>query len=88
MKLTHIKTKTEDYYIDEQGLKQGEFKNYHDNGQLYEHSFWKNDERHGECNYYIDGILTVHSFYKDGKQISEQEYKEWQLKEKIEKVLV
>jgi len=88
-KLTHIKTKQQDYYKDEQGLKQGEYKDYYFNGELWERSFFKDGKKHGECKYYHpeNGELLGHVFYKNGYTISKKEYNEWQLKEKIETCL-
>jgi len=87
-KLTHIKTKQQDYYIDEQHRLQGEYKEYWLDGKLYEHSFHKDGKLHGEFkDYYSDGKLYKHSFHKNGNKISKKEYNEWQLKEKIEKCL-
>ena len=66
--LKEIKTKRYHYFIDENGLKQGEYKDYHDNGQLWEHTFFQNDKRHGEYkDYHYNGQLWEHSFYQNGK---------------------
>ncbi len=67
--LTEIKTDTYHYFIDENGVKQGEYKDYHDIGQLCEHSFRLNDKRHGEYKHYFnDGALFVHTFHLHGKR--------------------
>jgi len=89
-KLKHIKTKYKEYYKDKQHRIQGEYKYFHDreHTQLTIHSFYKDGKRHGESEYYENGKLITHLFWKDGKKISKQEYNEWQLKKKIEKVLV
>lgn len=55
---------------------EGEFKQWHPNGQLYEHSFRKNNKLQGEYRvWWENGQLEVHCFYKDGKL--EGEYKRW-----------
>ena len=68
--LREIKTKTEHYFVDENNLKQGEYKDYHDYQfkHLWEHSFRLNDKRHGEYKaYHYNGQLSVHTFYQYGK---------------------
>ncbi len=70
--LTEIKTKTEHYFVDENNLKQGEYKTYHDNGQLYIHTFYINSIPHGEFkSYYHTGNLWAHTFYQNGKHHGE-----------------
>ena len=67
--LTEIKTETEHYFVDENNLKQGEYKDYHDYQfkHLWEHSFRLNDKRHGEYKqYHYDGTLYVHTFHNHG----------------------
>lgn len=56
------------------GVKgEGEYKSWHDNGQLYIHSFYnKNGELDGEYKYwYENGQMWQHAFYKDNKQDGE-----------------
>ena len=49
---------------------EGEYVRYWKNGNLREHSFWKNDKLHCERKiYYENGQLEEHSFYKNGKFI-------------------
>ena len=68
MKLKHIKTKTHDYYEDAQGRLQGESKWYYSNGQLYEHSHYKDNKYHGEYKWYNeDKTLDYHTYYENGK---------------------
>ena len=70
--LTEIKTKSLHYFVDEHNLRQGEFKTYHNNGQLYEHTFYLNGKRHGEYKeYHENGQLSVHTFYQNVKQHGE-----------------
>ena len=47
MKLTEYKTKIRHYYLDENGRFQGEYKEWHTNGQLEYHCF------------YIEGELVI-----------------------------
>ena len=69
MELKHIKTKTEEYYKDEQGRMQGEYKWFYKNRNLYAHCFYKDDKRNGECKeFYESGNLSVQSFWKKGKR--------------------
>ena len=64
--LKEIKTNTQHYFIDENGLKQGEYNSYHDNGKLWIHSFFLNNNLHGEYkNYHNNGQLMTHSFYQN-----------------------
>ena len=70
--LTEIKTDTLHYFVDENNLKQGEYKIYYNNGQLYIHAFYPNDNIHGEFkSYYENGQLWVHAFYQNGKRHGE-----------------
>ena len=60
------------YFIDEYGKKQGEFKQWWDNGTLGRHCFYKDGELHGEYKRrWNNGTLGEHFFYKDGKIIEE-----------------
>lgn len=66
----------EEYWVDSEGKKQGECKRYHENGQLWEHCFYKDRKREGEYKtYYENGQPRKHCFYKDGKL--EGEYKDY-----------
>ncbi len=67
--LKEIKTETEHFFIDKNRLKQGEYRDYHFNGQLWEHSFYLNNKRHGDYKvYHKNGQLWVHSFYQNDKR--------------------
>ena len=58
------------------GVLHGEYKDYYDNGQLWEHSHYKNGVQHGECKLYHDnGQLRVYEHYENGELHGE--YKEW-----------
>ena len=70
--LTEIKLDTFHYFIDENGLKQGEYKSFHADGQLWVHTFFINGKQHGEFKtYHINGKLSEHSFYLNGKRHGE-----------------
>jgi antitoxin component YwqK of YwqJK toxin-antitoxin module len=60
----------------EQILTNGEYKEWHENGQLIKHYFYKDDKFDGEYkDWHSNGQLYIHCFYKDGKL--DGEYKEW-----------
>jgi len=49
-----------------------EFKCWWTNGQLWEHRFYENDKRHGECkNWHRNGRLFIHCFYENDKMIKD-----------------
>jgi len=51
---------------------EGEFVRYHENGNLREHSFWKNGELHGECKWYwYNGQILEHTLWKNGNCIKD-----------------
>jgi len=51
-------------------VREGEYKEWHKNGQMYIHSFYKNDELEGEYKaWHPDGQLIGHSFWKDGEVV-------------------
>ena len=57
-------------------LWNGEYKRWHYNGQLWEHSWHKNGVRDGEFKlWYSDGQLWEHSWHKNG--VRDGEYKSW-----------
>ncbi len=48
----------------------GEYKSWHKNGLIWEHSFYKDGVRDGEYKeWYKNGQLYLHDFYKDGMKI-------------------
>ena len=66
--LKHVKTKYEEYYEDENGNIHGEYKAYHDNGQLQQICNYVDDKRHGEYKSYHDnGQLLVICNYVNGR---------------------
>ena len=65
--LREIKTDTEHYFEDEHGRIQGEYKQWWDTGQLWEHSYYVDSQRQGEYKeYYENGTLKFHLFYNKG----------------------
>ena len=64
------------YFLDENGKKHGEYKDWWRNGTLGIHCFYENGERHGEYkDWYTNGTLWKHCFFKNDKLHGE--YKEW-----------
>ena len=52
--------------------KEGEYKQWWKNGQLWIHCFYKDGERHGEYKeWYDNGTLAVHRLYKNGEVIKD-----------------
>jgi hypothetical protein len=63
--LTEYKNDTSHYFRDAKGRLQGEYKEWHENGQLRVHCFCVDDEVHGECKWWDkDGTLISHNFYE------------------------
>jgi antitoxin component YwqK of YwqJK toxin-antitoxin module len=74
--LVQIKLKRETYFRLPNGLRHGEFKTWHENGQLFQRSFYRDGKLEGKAEmWYRNGQLWVYSFFKDGKL--EGEYKMW-----------
>ena len=74
--MKHIENETGEYYVDDNGLIQGEYKCYYDNGQLWIHCNYKDGLKHGEYKcYYKNCQLWIHCNYKDDKKHGE--YKEY-----------
>ena len=71
------KLKKEDFGIWFSGIDgEGEFKSWHENGQIWQHFFYKDGDVHGEYkNWYVNGRMAEHSFYKNGER--DGEYKVW-----------
>ncbi len=62
--LTEYKDEHYHYFEDSKGRYQGEYKDWWDNGQIWEHCIYLNGEWHGERKYWDeDGVLTYHKFY-------------------------
>ncbi len=65
--LKEIKSDTIHFFVDENNLIQGEYKRYHENGQLYIHTFFQNGNRHGEYkSFYGNGRKFEHIFFQNG----------------------
>ena len=73
--MKHIKNKNFDYYIDDNELKQGEYKSYYDNGKLFIHKYYKDDKLHGLYkHYYTNGNLCNVCNMVNGKIHGEDKY--------------
>lgn len=71
----HVETKTEKYTIFDDNLE-GEYKEWHKNGQLYEQCVFVNGDRNGEYRlWYDNGQLSKHCSYQNNKLHGE--YKSW-----------
>ena len=65
--LREVKDSQYHYYIDNQGRKQGEFKEWHDNGQLVTRAYYINNDLHSEYKaWYDDGRIDLYCFYSHG----------------------
>jgi len=66
LKRVHIKTRYCEYYkID--GKKDGEYKAWYKNGQLFEHCYYKDGMLEGEyTSWHQDGSPLQHSHYTNG----------------------
>lgn len=61
-------TLSELYYLDDANRLQGEYKRWHQNGQLYIQCFCEDDHRNGEDKIWNDrGQLLDHSHWSHGK---------------------
>ena len=70
--LTLIEDDYERYYIDNHGLKQGEYKRWARNGKLIEHCWMKDHNFHGEFkSWYDNGKKCEFAFFKNGHAIGE-----------------
>lgn len=50
----------------------GYYKEWHPNGQIWVHSFWKNGKRDGEYrNWYSNGQIYEHSFWENGELVKD-----------------
>jgi len=59
-----IKEDNRELWLNDDGKKHGEFKRWHNNGQLMNHCFWVNDGLHGEYkSWYSDGQIHDHCFW-------------------------
>ena len=76
--MKHFKDKHEDYYEDDNGLRQGEYKDYYDNGKLDIHCYYKDNKYHGIYKeYYYNGKLyNICNFINDEIHGEDKFYKE------------
>ena len=73
--MKHIKNKHFDYYKDDNGLIQGEYKNYYDNGKLFIYCYYKDDKHHGIYkDYYYNGNLRNICNFINGNIHGEDKY--------------
>ena len=62
--LTEYKTKRLHFFEDAKNRFQGEYKSWHDNGNMWMYSFYVDDELHGESKWWRrDGTLMSHEFF-------------------------
>ena len=72
--MKHIKNKEFDYYKDNNGLYQGEYKSYK-NGKLWIHCYYKDNKYHGIYKeYYDNGNLWNICNMVNGKEHGEDKY--------------
>ena len=65
-----VKEGNREFWVNDKGLRHGEYKDWWDNGQLFEHCFYVNDEIHGEYKrWYITGELRHHKYFSHGIEI-------------------
>lgn len=65
-----IKEDNEEYWLNDDGRSHGESKSWYDDGQIYVHCFYVEDEWHGGYKRWSrDGKLREHRFYNHGKLI-------------------
>ena len=68
--MKEIKTNTQHYYENDKGQLHGEYKSYHDNGQLWGHCHFKNGKQHGEYKrHYATGQLRIHTYEVNSKEV-------------------
>lgn len=52
--------------------KEGEYKKWYSNGQIYIHAFYKNGKTHGEYKiWWSDGNIWHHKLLKDGEIVKD-----------------
>jgi antitoxin component YwqK of YwqJK toxin-antitoxin module len=65
--LTEYKTDRYHYFEDDRGRRQGEYKSWYANGQLWENCFYVDGKWHGECKWWKNGQIRRHCFYVNGE---------------------
>lgn len=74
--LTEFKTDRLRYFVDEQGRRQGECREWYQNGTIYMICNYVDNLREGLCKRWCDdGEICYICFYKNGK--AHGEYREW-----------
>lgn len=73
MTLKKIDDGRRSFYIDENNRKQGEYKDYWENGNRWWHCFYLDSSKHGEFKSWSrqSGELEKHCFYDRGRVIHE-----------------
>lgn len=70
------------YFKDENGLIQGEYKEWWSNGIMAMHCFYVDDMLHGEYKYWhTNGRIGAHYFFVDDEK--QGEFKSWNLEGKL-----
>ena len=73
--LEHIKNNRQDYYIDDQKLKHGEYKRYYENSSIQIHCYYKDSKLHGIYkHFHNNGQLWCICNMINGKTHGEQNY--------------
>lgn len=66
--LTEIRNKRQHYFVDENNMRQGEYKEWYDNGQMSRHCFYVNGKLHGEYkSWHNNGHMFEHCIYVNGE---------------------
>jgi hypothetical protein len=64
--LAEYKEARRHFFLDNQGRMQGEYKDWYENGSLFEHALYVDGKCHGECKMWgEDGTLIAHKFWVD-----------------------
>jgi len=59
-----IKEYNFEYWVNDKGYRNGEYKSWHDNGHLKRHCFFHNNQYHGEYKaWYRNGQIELHCFW-------------------------
>ena len=74
-------------FLNENGEFHGEYKARTECGQMWIQCFYDNGKYHGEYKrWHSNGQLWDHCFYINSKEITEKEYYDSRMKEKLEKI--
>ena len=67
-----VKKNNREYWVNDNGLRHGEYKWWHENGQIREHCFYVNHVIHGEYKWWWDdGTLMYHGYWDNGELVSD-----------------